>query len=120
MYICSKIIFVSKIMQNVRRKLHLMLSLMQSLNCTCRFLGFLKGTSKYFYVIKHLFPKIHYFHENTANRIPCGPSIMDYPETSGNLRKPAAAVFSRFPEVFINEKFRNLPETSPAGFQRFP
>ena len=89
-YVCSKIIFVSKILQNVRRKLHLMLSLMQSLNCTCRFLGFLKGTSKYFYVIKHLFLKIHYFHENTANRIPCGPSIMDYPETSGNLRKPAA------------------------------
>ena len=30
--------------------------------------------------------------------IPCGPSIMDYPETSGNLRKPAAAVSGRFPD----------------------
>ena len=29
--------------------------------------------------------------------LPCGPSMMDYPETSGNLRKPAVAVSGRFP-----------------------
>ena len=28
--------------------------------------------------------------------IPCGPSMMDYPETSGNLRKPAAEVSGSF------------------------
>ena len=36
--------------------------------------------------------------------IPCGPSMMDYPETCGNLRKLAAEVSGRFPDIFINEK----------------
>jgi hypothetical protein len=31
--------------------------------------------------------------------------MMDYPETSGNLRKWAAVVSGRFPDFFINEKF---------------
>ena len=37
--------------------------------------------------------------QNLVN-IPCGPSIMDYPETSGNLRKPAAKVTGRFSGFF--------------------
>ena len=60
----------------------------------------------------------------------CGPSMMDYPETSGNLRKLAAEVSGRFLDIFINKKnfenkstlikkFRNLAETSAAGFWRF-
>ena len=32
--------------------------------------------------------------------LPCGPSIMDYPETSGNLRKLAVEVSGRFPAGF--------------------
>ena len=69
-----------------------------------------------------------------AAAILCGSSIMDYPETSGNLRKPAAEVSGRFPDFekkYANKKFGNLPETyrKPAekppwpvsgGFQRFP
>ena len=35
-----------------------------------------------------------------SSNIPCGPSLMEYPETSGNLRKPAAVVSSRFPAGF--------------------
>jgi hypothetical protein len=66
----------------------------------------------------------------------CGPSIIDYPETSGNLRKPAASVSGRFPNFFINKeklkkiiqtkKFGNLPETCwklprfPEVSRRFP
>ena len=55
-------------------------------------------------------------------RIPCGPSKMDYLETSGNLRKPAAVVSGRFPDflfsiknlkkIYTNKKFENLPETA--------
>ena len=30
----------------------------------------------------------------------CGPSMMDYPETSRNLWKPAAEVSGRFPAGF--------------------
>ena len=66
--------------------------------------------------------------------IPCGPSILDYPETSGNLRKPAAEVFGRFPDSFIRKKnlkkkiilikdseiCRKPPRPVPGGFQRFP
>ena len=33
-----------------------------------------------------------------AAAILCGSSIMDYPETSGNLRKLAAEVSGRFPD----------------------
>ena len=33
--------------------------------------------------------------------IRCGPSMIDYPKTSGNLWKLAAAVSGRFPEFFI-------------------
>ena len=54
--------------------------------------------------------------------VPCGLSMMDYRETSGNLRKPAAEVSGRF-QFFLNRKIRkptgNLPETSAAGLQRF-
>ena len=32
--------------------------------------------------------------------LPCGPSMMDCPETSGNLRKLAAEVSDRFPAGF--------------------
>ena len=38
-----------------------------------------------------------------AAAILCGPSIMDYPETSGNLRKPAAEVSGMFPDFSINK-----------------
>ena len=58
-----------------------------------------------------------------AAAILCGSSIMDYPETSGNLRKPAAEVSGRFPDFekkYANKKFENLPETcwKPAGNRR--
>ena len=33
-----------------------------------------------------------------AAAILCGPSIMNYPETSGNLRQLAAEVSDRFPD----------------------
>ena len=33
--------------------------------------------------------------------IPCGPSMMDYPETSGNLRKQAAEVSGKFPNFLL-------------------
>ena len=63
--------------------------------------------------------------------IPCGLSMMDCPETSGNLLKPAAEVSGGFPnfskKYLLIEKSGNLPETSAAGFlevssgfQRFP
>jgi hypothetical protein len=49
---------------------------------------------------------------------------------SGNLWKPAVGVSGRFPDFSINKKkiekkytnrkFGNLPETSAAGFWRFP
>ena len=32
------------------------------------------------------------------NAKPCGPSMMEYPETSGNPPKPAAVVSGRFPD----------------------
>ena len=34
------------------------------------------------------------------HNLPCGPSMKDYPETSGNLRKPAVAVSGRFSAGF--------------------
>ena len=62
-----------------------------------------------------------------AAAILCGPSIMDYAETSGNVRKPAAEVSGRFPDFekkYANKKIRkpagNLPETAAAGFWRVP
>ena len=35
-----------------------------------------------------------------SRHIPCGPSMMDYPETSGSLRKPASEVSGRFPYLY--------------------
>ena len=56
--------------------------------------------------------------------------MMDYPETSGNLRKPAAEVSGRFPDFFINKKkfeknyankkFGNLRGRFPEVSSRFP
>ena len=53
--------------------------------------------------------------------------MMDYPETSGNLRKPAAAVSSRFPDILINKKSfdkirktcRKPPRPVFGGFHQF-
>ena len=33
-------------------------------------------------------------------KVPCGPSMMDYPETSVNLQKLAAGVSNKFPYYF--------------------
>jgi hypothetical protein len=52
---------------------------------------------------------------------------MDYPETSGNLRKPAAEASGRFPDFSINKKNHEKKYTNKkfrrlvsGGFQRFP
>ena len=44
--------------------------------------------------------------------IPCGPSMMNYPEVFIN----------KTIEIFFctNKKFGNLPETSAAAFRKFP
>ena len=65
-----------------------------------------------------------------SGNIPCGPSMMDYPETSGNLRKLAVEVSGRFPDFLLVQKrfqsflltktYGNLPDTATAGFRRFP
>jgi hypothetical protein len=51
--------------------------------------------------------------------------MMDYPETSGNLRKPAAEVSEFFIviiliQILFNRKIRKPAETFTAGYRRFP
>ena len=62
-----------------------------------------------FFYLHIRFPKIYYIVLNAFTSpffVQRGPSIMDYPETSGNLRKPAAEVSGRFPDFSIKKKNR--------------
>ena len=47
---------------------------------------------------------VHLLIELWPNLLPCGPSMMDYRGTSGNLWKPAAEVSCRFPDYFTRKK----------------
>ena len=54
--------------------------------------------------------------------IPCGPSMMDYSETLGNLPETSVVDFRQVSGFWknnhTNEKFGNLPETCRGGFRQ--
>jgi hypothetical protein len=87
------------------------------------------GTISMDLAVPHSFSKKE--DEEAFLHVPCGPSMMDYPETSGNQPQRFLAGLRQVSKVFICmtffskfflliEKFGNLPETFAAGFRRFP